>query len=111
MARTAGTVKATSGLAAGSDGTTITKILKGTVSVVISALAAAAEEDKDVTITGAAAGDIVVVTPLEATMETGVAILGAWVVSADTVTIRIGNTHTSSLTGSTTNFSYLIIKS
>lgn len=106
-----GTSHVTSGLALGSSGTALTKWLKGTVAVTISALAAAAEEDLDVTVTGAAAGDIVVVTPLEATMEAGVGILGSWVASADTVTIRVTNASGSSLTGSTTNFSYLIIKS
>lgn len=106
-----GTSHVTSSLKLGSGGTALSKWLKGTVAVTISALAAAAEEDLDVTVTGAAAGDIVIVTPLEATMEAGVAILGSWVVSANTVTIRVGNTAGTSLTGSTTNFSYLIIKS
>lgn len=106
-----GPIKSTNGLIVGSAGTQITKIEKGTVSVVVSALAAAAEEDIDVTISGAAAGDIVLACPTEAAAETGLAILGAWVSAADTVTIRIGNTSGSGLTGSTANWSYLLIKS
>lgn len=100
-----------SAMSIGSGGTQIAKILKGTVSVTVAADAAAAEEDITVTITGAAAGDIVVVTPLAAAMETGVAIIGAWVSAADTVKIRVSNVHTSTLTGSTALWSYLIIKS
>ena len=106
-----GTSHVTSGLALGSSGTALTKWLKGTVAVTLAATAAAAEEDVTVTITGAAAGDMVMVTPLAAAMETGVAIIGAWVSTADTVKIRVSNVHTASLTGSTSNFSYLIIKS
>lgn len=92
-------------------GTTMGVSLKGTVAVTIAAGLAAAEEDITVTITGAAAGDIVMVTPLSTAMETGVGIAGAWVSAADTVKIRVTNLSASTLTGSTTNFSYLIIKS
>lgn len=107
-----GTSHVTSGLALGSSGTVLTKWLKGTVAVTISALAAAAEEDITVTVTGAAAGDMVLVTPLAAAMETGVAVIGTWVSAADTVKIRVSNVNAAAgLTGSTTNFSYLVIKS
>lgn len=107
---TGATVVATTSATIGS-GTAITKIVKSTIAVTISALAAAAEEDIDVAVTGAAVGDSVIVTPLEATMETGVAVLGAWVLSAGNITIRVGNTHTSSLTGSTSNWQCLLIRS
>lgn len=99
------------GIKVSSTGTLITKILKGTISVTLAATAAAAEEDVSLTISGAAAGDIVMLTPLNAAMETGVAIVGAWVSATDTVKVRVSNVHTSSLTGSTANWSYLIIKS
>jgi hypothetical protein len=95
----------------GSAGTALTRILKGTVAVTLAATAAAAEEDVSLTITGAAAGDIVIMTPLNASMETGVAIVAAWVSAADTVKVRISNVHSSGLTGSTQNWSYCIIKS
>lgn len=99
------------GIKVSSTGTLITKILKGTISVTLAAIAAAAEADVSLTISGAAAGDIVMLTPLNAAMETGVAIVGAWVSATDTVKVRVSNVHTSSLTGSTANWSYLIIKS
>jgi hypothetical protein len=92
-------------------GTQISKILKGTVEVTVSALAAAAEEDISVTISGAAAGDIVCVTPLDAAMETGVGLIAAWVSAANTVKIRVSNFSGSSLTGSTANWSYMVVKS
>jgi hypothetical protein len=44
-------------------------------------------------------------------METGVAIVAAWVSAADTVKVRISNVHTNTLTGSTASWSYLIIQS
>ena len=99
------------GLKVASTGTLLTKILKGTISVTVAAGLAAAEEDVSVTITGAAAGDIVLMTPLNASMETGVGIVAAWVSAADTVKIRISNLSGSTLTGSTAAWSYCIIKS
>lgn len=100
------------GIKINSSGTLLTKILKGTVSVTLAATAAAAEEDVTLTITGAAAGDIVILTPLNAAMETGVAVIGAWVSAADTVKVRISNVNAAaSLVGSTALWSYLIIKS
>jgi hypothetical protein len=110
MSTTASNVQV-AGLKVSSSGTLLTKILKGTVSVTLAATAAAGEEDVSLTITGAAAGDIVIMTPLDAAMETGVALVAAWVSAADTVKIRISNVHGSSLTGSTANWSYCIIKS
>lgn len=99
------------GIKVSSTGTLITKILKGTVSVTLAATSAAAEADVEVTVTGAAAGDIIVMTPLAAAMETGVALVGAWVSASDKIKVRISNVNGSSLTGSTALWSYLIIKS
>jgi hypothetical protein len=110
MSTTVSSVKVAS-LRVSSTGTVLTKILKGTVSVVLAATAAAAEEDVSLTITGAAAGDIVIMTPLDASVETGVAVVAAWVSAADTVKVRISNLHTNTLTGSTAAWSYCIIKS
>lgn len=93
-------------------GTAITKILKGTVSVTLAATAAAAEEDVSLTISGAAAGDIVFLTPTNTAMETGVAVIGAWVSAADTVKVRITNVNAANaLAGTTQSWSYLIVKS
>ena len=111
MSTTVGTLVANSGIKAGSAGTLLTRMVKGTVSVTVSALGAGAEETISVTISGAAAGDIVMVCPTDAAAETGLGIIGAWASAADTVKIRVSNFHTSSLTGSTANWSYLLIKS
>jgi len=110
MSTTVSSVQVAS-LKVSSTGTTLSKILKGTVSVTLAATAAAAEEDVSLTITGAAAGDIVIMTPLNAAMETGVAIVACWVSAANTVKVRISNVHTSSLTGSTASWSYCVIQS
>jgi len=103
---TAGTVTASTSVAIGG-GTAVTNLLQGTVSVTVSALAANAQEDKDVTVTGAATGDIVTVCPTDAAAEAGLTFC-AWVSAADTVTVRITNDTTGSLTGSTANWSYLL---
>ena len=102
-----------SGLAIGKKGvaTDLTLGLKGTVSVTVSALAAAAEEDIDVTISGAAVGDVVWVNPTEAAAETGLSISAAWVSAADTVSIRVSNQSGVGLTGSTENWNYVLISS
>lgn len=107
---TATTVAATTSATVGG-GTAITRIQKSTVSVVVGTLAAAAEADVDVTVTGAAVGDSVVVTPLDATAETGL-MWQAWVASANTVTIRMTNLNDSAaLNGSTSNWQVLLIRS
>jgi hypothetical protein len=95
----------------GATGTALTLVKKGTIAVTLAATAAAAEEDVSLTITGAAVGDIVIMTPLDAAMETGVAIVAAWVSATNTVKVRVSNLHTSSLTGSTANWQYCLIRS
>lgn len=99
------------GLKVASTGTLLTQVLKGTVSVTVAALAAGAEADVSVTITGASAGDIILMTPLDASMETGVSVGAVWVSAADTVKIRMSNLYGSTLTGSTAAWSYCLIKS
>lgn len=99
------------GFKTGSSGTQLNLVKKGTVSVVVAALTAAAEADVSVTISGAAAGDIILMTPLDAAMETGLGIAAIWVSAANTVKIRMSNFSGSTLTGSTSNWSYLLIQS
>lgn len=108
-AQSSGAITATS-IAVGS-GTVMTQFKKGIIAVTVAASAAAAEEDIQVTITGAAAGDMIFLTPLDAAMEAGVAIVAVWVSAADTVKIRITNVHTSSLGGTTANWQYMLVKS
>lgn len=109
MSKTVSVIEAAGFKTTGS--TAITKVEKGTVSVVVSALAAAAEEDVSVTITGAAAGDYVSVSPNNSAMETGLSIAAVWVSAANTVKIRLSNLNGSGLTGSTSDWTYYLIKS
>lgn len=99
------------GCKVGSAGTTITKIEKGTVSLTVTTLAAAAEEDLTAAITGVQVGDVILLTPREAAAETGLALLGAWVSDTDEITVRIGNTHTDALTGGANTWDYVLIRS
>lgn len=96
----------------GSSSTEILAIKKGTVSVVVPAVSASSLADVDVTITGAAVGDVVIVNPTDTAMETDLGIVGAWVATADTVTIRLYNNDSgAAATGSTQNWKYLLIQS
>ena len=104
------TATASTSLAVGG-GTAITKVIKGTVSVVVAAGAAAAEEDVSVTIANLGVTDVIILTPLNAGMETGVGIIASWCSVAGTMKIRISNHHTSSLTGSTSLWNYCVIQS
>lgn len=100
------------GIAAGekSKASVLTLTKKSTVSVTVAALNAAAEADVDVTISGAKVGDSIVIAPRDAAAETGL-MWNAWVSATDTVTIRMTNASGSSLTGSTSNWDYLLISS
>lgn len=100
------------GIAVGVKGTAsnLTLIKKGVVSVTVSALAAAAEEDLDITVAGAQVGDLVNIAPRDAAAEAGL-MWSAWVSAAATVTIRVTNASGSGLTGSTSNWDYLLVSS
>ena len=113
MGRTtfSGPVKSNAGIEIGSNGTQLDLVEKGTVSVTVSALAAAAEEDIDVTVSGAATSDLILVNPTEAAAEAGLSVSAAWVSAANTVTIRVSNQSGSGLTGSTENWVYVLISS
>lgn len=106
-----GPVKSTAGIEVGSDGTTITKILKGTVSVDPGSIAAGASADVAVTITGAATGDVVVMNPPAAGLTADLLIAGVRVSAADTVSIRLSNQSAAPIDELAGTWSYLIIKS
>ena len=95
----------------GTSGTALAKVIKGTISVTIAADATAAEEDISLTVAGLGTTDCIVITPLNASMETGVGIIAAWCSVAGTMKVRISNFHTSSLSGSTALWNYCIIQS
>lgn len=101
------------GVAAGekNSATILTLTKKSVVSVVVADLAAAAEADVNVTIAGAQVGDSIVIAPRDAAAETGL-MWSAWVSAANTVTIRMTNANAAAaLTGSTSNWDYLLISS
>lgn len=106
---TATTVSASTSLTVGS-GTAITKILKGTVSVTVAALTAASEADVTVTGTSSVAGDAVIITPPNAAAETGLGVALCWVPASGSITIRMSNFSGSTLTGSTSNWTYTLIR-
>lgn len=106
-----GPVVSSAGFQSGT-GTVITKMLKGTASVVVPNAAAAAEADISVTITGVAVGDSVTMNPPDASAETGLGVVLVWVSAADTVKVRITNLNASAaLVGSTSNWTYLVVRS
>ncbi len=98
------------GFKAGS-GTTITKILKGTVAVNLASLATVTAADLDVTITGAAVGDSVIIQPPAADMTAGLLVCQAWVAAADTVTIRVYNASGSTIDEASATWIYTLIRS
>lgn len=70
-------------------GATLSRILTATASVAIGALAAYASADVTMTVTGAIAGDVVILNP-QVTMPGGLR-LRPWVSGPDTVTISVLN--------------------
>lgn len=106
---TATTVTASTSLAVGSGGTALTKILTGVGELTVGALAAGAQGDDTLTISGLADGDFVMVTPPNAAYEDGL-MFSCYVSAANTLTVAMSNTSASPLTGSTANWRYLVIK-
>lgn len=108
---TAATVEATTSATIGG-GTAITAVLKGTASVTVGTVAAGAESDITVTGTSSVAGDAVIVTPTATAAETGLGIVAAWVPTSGSITIRVTNLNAvAALSGSTQNWTYLLIRS
>lgn len=93
-------------------GTNLTYSEKGTVSLTQSALAAGAEEDLSGTVANAAVGDMVIVTPRDATAETGLAVVAAWVSAAGTIKVRTSNLNAvTALTSGAKTWDYMLIRS
>src|SRR5690606_15240192 len=92
-------------------GTILTKVVKGSVKVTVAELEAADEADVTLTVSGAEAGDVVVLTPAKDSMEEGLAVSGCWVSDDNEVTVRLVNHSAQKLTGSAEDWDYLLIKS
>lgn len=94
-----------SGLSIGSDGTLVKKVTAGTVSLNPTSIAAGATGDTTFPLTGAAAGDRIIMD-LPASLEAGLIYGGAFVSAADTVTVRLGNLTGSPIDGAAKTWSY-----
>lgn len=81
----------------------------GFVSVIVPALEAGAIADDSSTIDGLVDGDFVFVTPPNAAFEDGLT-FSCYVSAANTLTICLVNTSGDTLSGSTANWRYLIVK-
>lgn len=107
-----GPVISKAGFQTGVAGTAIKGILKGVVSVIVPALAASASGTVTVTIAGVAVGDVVMISPLDSAMEVDLLVAGSWVSAVDSVKIRLSNNDAANAaTGSTANWSYVVIQS
>lgn len=101
---------ASTSAAVGSGGAVIKAIKTGAATLTVSALAAATQEDLSLTITGAAAGDIVILMPPNAALEPALGVVGAWVSGANTAKVRIANLDpVSPLVGGANDWNYLWI--
>ena len=103
-----GPVVSANGFVAGASGATIKALNSGTVSVDPGTLAAGAETDISVTITGVAPGDMVEVMAPNAAAETGLSVALVWVRAANTVKIRLSNLNAAAaLVGGAQAWTYL----
>jgi hypothetical protein len=92
-------------------GTTITKILKGTVAVDLASMNTVTGADLDVTVTGAVVGDLVFMQPPAADMTAGLLVGQAWVAAADTVTVRVYNFSGGTINEASATWIYTLIRS
>lgn len=103
------TLSASTSLAVGASPATIKKIGSGVVSLDPGALAAGDEIDLNAAITGVAAGDIIILMPPAAAVETGLAVAAVWATAA-AVNVRITNLNAAAaLVGGAQNWTYLWI--
>lgn len=97
------------GFKAGS-GTTITKILKGSVAVDPASIATVAVGEVTVTISGAVVGDTVIMTPPTAGLTAGLIVCDARVSAADTVKVRIYNSTAGAVDEASATWFYTLIR-
>ena len=92
-------------LAVGASGSVVKKILTGTASVNLPNITAATTGSATFTLTGAAAGDVVIVNP--PALTAGLAFVGATVTAADTVTVYAANVTAAAIDNAAATFTYL----
>jgi hypothetical protein len=91
-------------------GTAISKVLRGTVSVNPSSVAANSVSTQTVTITGAATGDSVVLNPPAAGLTAGLLVTQVRVSAADTVSVTYYNTTGSAIDEGSGTWNYLLVR-
>lgn len=98
--------------AVGSGGTVITLIKKGSVTVDLPNVVAAANAvDVSITVTGAAVNDIVWLQPPAAALTAGLQLLQAWVSATNTVKIRVYNPTGGDINEASSTWNYALIRS
>jgi hypothetical protein len=94
------------GLKIGAGGSLIKRITYGTVAVDPANIGAQASAETAVTITGVAAGDVVMFFP-PASLESGLTLSAARVSGADTVQLRLSNVTGSGVDGASRTWEYV----
>jgi hypothetical protein len=102
---TVGDATTTATLKVGSSGTVVKTMKYGSASVDFAEIAAGETGSATFTVTGAAAGDIVVVNP--PALTTGLAFAGAKVTAANTVTVYAVNASAGAIDEGAATFTYL----
>lgn len=92
-------------------GTSITYIERGTVTVTPAAIGAGTSGDTAVTIANARTTDTIEMTPPATALAAGLIKGQTWCSAAGTVQVRIGNITAGSLTPASGTWSYVIIRS
>lgn len=99
----------TSALIVGTGGTSIAKILVGTVAYNPADLASATLREDDITIVGLAVGDLIFFN-VPASLESGLLFVGCRVKTTDTAAVRIYNPTGGAVNGASLTWSYIIIR-
>lgn len=100
-----GDATSTATLKVGTAGTVIKTIKSGTAEIDFGSVASGETGSATITVTGAAAGDIVVVNP--PALDTGLGFAGAAVTAANTVTVYVVNATAGAVDNAAATFSYL----
>lgn len=104
-----GPIISTAGFQAGANGSTVSFIKKGQVTIDIASISAGAVVESTVTITGAVAGDTVILNP-PAALEANVCYVGCFVSAADTVKMRVFNPTGGAIDPASASWEYCIIR-
>lgn len=107
---TATTAAATTSLTVGG-GTAITKIVRGTIAVDAASMLTLTASVATLTITGAATGDTVIITPGTAGFTAGIMIGAAYVSAANTVKVDLFNATAGTVDNASLTCFYTLIRS